>query len=345
MKKITIAKIAELAEVSQATVSRVLNGYPHIRAEVRERVQRVIAETGFQPHHVARLLASNRSNMIGLVIPSGPKAVFIDPYFLALTEGISKATNHNKLTLALFIFHSIEEGHDTVQSIINSGMLDGLVMTADRKDGTLIPQLVAAELPFVLIGRMEGMNDIHCIDADNLEGGYTATKHLIDLGYRRIGTIVSGENKSGDDRFRGYARALHEAGIALDYQLVFYGDYSLNSAYNGMKQLLAAKPDAMFVSSDTMSLGALRAIREAGLSVPEDIALVGYDDLPPALQAEPPLTTVRQPIADTGRLAVETLLEVINNPKQKPIQIILPNQLIVRESCGAIYLAEKARKQ
>ena len=341
MKKITIANIAELAEVSQATVSRVINGYVHVRPEIRERVQRIIAETGFQPHHVARLLASNHSNMIGLVIPSGPQTVFIDPYFLALTEGISKATNQHKQTLALFIFHSLEEGHDTIHSIINSGMLDGLVMTADRKDGTLIPQLIAAELPFVLIGRMEGYDDIHYIDADNLEGGYMATKYLLDLGFKRIGTIVSGENKSGDDRYQGYIKALHEAGIERDERLIYFGDYSLNSAYVGMKQILPECPQAMFVSSDTMSLGAMKAIREAGLSVPDDIALVGYDDLPPALQAEPPLTTIQQPIYETGRLAVETLLEVIANPKQNPLQIVLPNKLIVRASCGALQLSKK----
>lgn len=338
MKKLTIAQIAELAGVSQATVSRVLNDYPHIRPEMRERVQKVIADTGFQPHHVARLLASNRSNMIGLVIPSGPKTVFIDPYFLALTEGISKATNQHKLTLALFIFHSLQEGRDTIQSIIQTGMLDGLVMTADRKDGSLIPPLLAAEIPFVLIGRMQGFDNIHCIDSDNVEGGYLATKHLIDLGYRRIGTIVSNQNKSGDDRFRGYAKALTEIGFPVNMNLVDYGDYSMDSAYHAMKRLLPEKPDAMFVSSDTMSLGALRAIREVGLSVPEDIALVGYDNLSPALQADPPLTTVEQPIAETGRLAVETLLEVIANPKLDPIRITLGNQLIVRSSCGAVQL-------
>lgn len=339
MKKITIAEIAKLAEVSQATVSRVVNGYAHVRPEVRERVQRVIAETGFQPHHVARLLASNRSNMIGLVIPSGPQTIFIDPYFLALTEGVSKAANQNKLTLALFIAHSIDEGLDSITNIINNGMLDGLVMTADRKDDGLIPPLIAAGLPFVMIGEIEGMDQLHYIDSDNLEGGYMATKHLIDLGYQRIGTIVSGENKSGDDRFKGYAKALQEAGMSVDEKLVYQGNYSLNSAYIGMKEILPAKPDAMFVSSDTMSLGAMRAIREAGLRVPDDIAIVGYDDLPPALQAEPPLTTIRQPIAETGRLAVETLLNIINKTPQEPIQIVLSNELIVRESCGALQLS------
>lgn len=339
MKKVTISKIAELAGVSKATVSRVLNGYPHIRPELREKVQQVIAETGFQPHNVARLLASDRSNMIGLVIPSGPQAVFTDPYFPALTQGISQVSNQHQQTLALFIFHSEIEGRDTVQSILATGLLDGIIITADLKENAFMPELMASDMPFVLVGRPKNPDGINFIDVDNVGGGFMATEHLIKLGHRRIGTVASAQNASSDDRYAGYCQALETYNVPFDPQLVAVGDYTLESGYHAAKQLIPKKPDAIFVASDTMSLGVLRALREAGRRVPEDVAVVGFDDLPPAVQADPQLTTIRQPINLIGRLAVETLMEVIENHERLPRQEFLSTELIVRASCGAVQLS------
>ncbi|GAB4515202.1 MAG: LacI family DNA-binding transcriptional regulator [Anaerolineae bacterium] len=334
----TISKIAELAGVSKATVSRVLNGYPHIRPELREKVQRVIEETGFQPNNVARLLASDRSNMIGLIIPSGPQAVFTDPYFPELTQGITQAANKNNQTLALFIFHSEQEGRDTIRSILTTGLLDGLIITADFKENAFIPQLLEHHIPFVLIGRPVNPEGVHFIDVDNEGGSFIATEHLIKLGYRRIGTVASAQNSSSDDRYAGYRRALETYNIPYTEDLVAVGDYSLQSGYSATKQIIPYQPDAIFVASDTMALGALRALREAGLRVPEDVAVVGFDDLPPAVQAEPQLTTIHQPIDQIGQLAVETLLDVIDNPTHPPRRVFLPTELIVRASCGAVQL-------
>jgi LacI family transcriptional regulator len=336
MKKVTIAKIAELSGVSKATVSRVLNGYPHIRPEVREKVQNIIAETGFQPSHVARLMTSDRSNIIGLIIPSGPQIVFSDPYFPALTHGITQAANRNNQTLALFIFHSEEEGRHTVNNILAADLLDGVIVTADRKESSFVPSLIEREMPFVLIGRPENENDrqISFIDTDNIAGSYTATKHLIDLGHRRIATVASAQNSAGDDRYRGYQKALTEHGLLLDPKLVSTGDYSVESGYYATQKLLPEHPDAIFVASDAMALGVLRALREVGLKVPDDVAIVSYDDLPPALQADPPLTTVRQQVEKIGSLAVDTLMEFIADPSLPPREVILPTQLIVRASCG-----------
>ncbi|MCA9884479.1 MAG: LacI family DNA-binding transcriptional regulator [Anaerolineae bacterium] len=342
MKKLTISAIAELAGVSKATVSRVLNGYPHISQELREQVEAIIAETGYQPNQVARSLASDRSNIIGLVIPKGTDAVFLDPYFPALTNGITQVSNNNSLTLALFIFHSEQEGHDTIKSIVNTGLLDGLILTTDRVtlDRTtdpFVPQLIERDMPFVMIGRPDNLqDDIIFIDTDNAEGGYLATRHLIDLGYQRIATISSKHNSAGDDRLAGYRKALDESDIAIDWALVAYGDYTLESGYKGMKKLLPQQPDAVFVASDTMALGALRAIQEVGLKVPHDIAIVGYDDLPPAIQATPQLTTVRQDVETLGGMAVEMLLDAIRGDKSGIRHVFLSSKLIIRDSCGAV---------
>lgn len=342
MAKLTISKIAELAGVSKATVSRVLNGYPHIRPELREKVQAIITQTGFQPNSVARSLAYDRSNIIGLIIPKGANTVFTDPYFPVLTNGVTQVSNNNKLTLALFIFHSEQEGHDTINSIVSTGLLDGLILTTDRisldrETDPFIPKLIENQIPFVLVGRPETPQDICYIDSDNVNGGRMATEHLLKLGYRRIATIASKENPAGDDRYMGYRQVLAEHDIPFDESLVVFGDFTLESGYRMMQALLPAKPEAVFVASDTMAIGALRAIKEANLSVPEDIAIVGYDDLSLAIQSHPALTTIRQPVEKSGNMAVEMLLEIINDkennlPKR---QVILPCELVIRGSCGA----------
>ena len=198
-----------------------------------------------------------------------------------------------------------------MNGILAAGLLDGLIITADYRGAVFIPQLQEAAIPFVFTGRPSEASGVNYVDADNLRGGYLATAHLIDLGYRRIATIASDQNTAGDDRLLGYRQALSEHDRPFDSQLVAFGDYTLESAYAAMKTLIPRQPDAVFVASDTMSLGALRALREAELRVPQDIAIVSHDDLPPATQADPPLTTVRQPIGRAGHIAVERLSEMI----------------------------------
>ncbi|MCY4019626.1 MAG: LacI family DNA-binding transcriptional regulator [Chloroflexi bacterium] len=337
--KLTIQRIAELADVSKATVSRVLNEYPHVRPEVREKVQKVISETGYQPNNIARLLASDRSSIIGLVISASAQMVFNDPYFPALTEAISRGAADNNLILSLFVSYTEKQGRDTLSGILAAGLFDGLIITADHKGDAFISQLQEADIPFVFIGRPGEAEGINYVDADNVNGGYLATSHLTGLGYCRIGTIASDQNTAGDDRLAGYQSALEERGIAIDEALLAFGDYTLESGYVAMKELIRRKPEAVFVGSDTMALGALRALREAGLRVPQDIAVVSHDDLPPAIQADPPLTTVRQQISTTGQMAVEKLAQIIMTGKASPAQhIINPVKLIVRESCGAAQL-------
>jgi len=335
MKKLTLDNIAELAGVSRATVSRVINGYPHIKPDVRERVQAIITKTGFTPNPIARSLASDRSGIIGLVIPNSPRMVFTDPYFPTLIQGISQATNRLSLTLSLFLLASTDDEDRTIRSLLSTGLLDGVIITADRREDSFVPRFMDHGLPFVLIGRPEKNADITYIDCDNFAGGYMAAEHLIKLGRRRVAIVGSNGNTAGDDRISGYRKALQDYGLVEETALMICGDFSMQSGYDAMNGILQAKPDAVFVASDTMALGVLRAIREARLSVPDDIAVVGFDDLPPALQADPPLTTIRQPIEQLGVLAVEHLHKLIGKDAPKAVHTILPTTLIIRASCGA----------
>lgn len=329
---LNIKRIAELAGVSKATVSRVLNDYPHISPELRERVLQVISETGYARNPIARMLTANRSNMIGLVIPTGAKFVFSDPYFPKLTEGISRAANQHNLTLSLFLFHSEDDGVTTIRNIIANGMFDGLLVTGDRIDDEILPLLIKHDVRFVLIGRSLHHADIHYIDSDNYAGGMLATRHLIQRGYRRIGIVAVDHNIAGVDRLNGYRQALEDHGIAYDPALVAYGDFSMDSGARGVEALLLQKPDAIFVVSDTMALGALRLLRERQIRVPDDMGIMSFDDLPPAIQADPQLSTIRQPIDQQGALAVETILQLIENPTRPLRQVTLPVELIVRAS-------------
>lgn len=331
-RKLTLEDIGSLAGVSRATVSRVINNYPHITKEVRERVQGVIQETGYKPNRIAQSLASNRTDMIGLVIPHIANTIMTNPYFLHLINSITKATNQSDLTLALFLFHSTDEEDRIAQSIFNTNLVDGVIITADRRENSFVEQLVQHNVPLVFVGKPEPGTQISYVNVDNVDGGYQATAHLIQRGCRRIAAITARYNTAGDDRYRGYQLALEAYGIPYDDALVTDGDFTQESGYKAMQRLLEEAPDAVFVSSDLMALGAQRAIRNAGFSTPEDIGMVGFDDLPPAIQADKTLTTIHQPIDQMGPIAIELLQKVLKQPNGITETRVLPVELVVRET-------------
>ncbi|TVR18910.1 MAG: LacI family transcriptional regulator [Anaerolineaceae bacterium] len=338
MKRLTLEKIAELAGVSRATVSRVVNGHPNIRTEVRERVQKVIDETGYEPNRAARSLASNRSNIIGVFKPLvGGTDLFIDPYYPKLINGISHECNQLDYVLSLFIFRNREEERTKFNQIINSGLVDGLILTASVADDPYVPILQKRGVPFVMVGRAPYDSSASFIDADNIGGASTAASHLIRTGYKRI-ACISPESRTtvGQDRLGGFLKAFEDRQVPINRELIVEGDFTFASGVSAMRQLLPLKPDAVFAGSDAMALGAMQAIQEAGLKVPDDIAVVGFDDFPAASNAVPPLTTIRQPVEESGSMAVRTLVDMIDTESREARGTILPVELIVRKSCGAL---------
>ncbi|MBN1562250.1 MAG: LacI family DNA-binding transcriptional regulator [Anaerolineae bacterium] len=329
-KKLTLDDIAKLAGVSRATVSRVINKYPHITPDVRARVQKIISETGYQPNKIAQSLASQRTGIIGLVIPSATQTILSDPYFLHLISGITQKTNAYALTLSLFLFHSMDDEVQIAHSLFNTNLVDGLIITADRKENPFAQQVITQDIPFVVIGRSDLNTPLASVNVANEQGAYLATEHLITLGRRRLAIIMCDHNTAGDDRYAGYRRALADYDMAFDPQRVVCGDFSLESGYAAMQQLLSAKPDAVFVSSDMMAIGAQQAIRQAGLRIPDDIAVVGFDDLPQAALTDPPLTTIQQPIEELGMVAVDLLHDLMHDSAAAPRQVVLPIALIRR---------------
>ncbi len=339
--KLTLEEIGRMAGVSRSTVSRVINNEKSVRPEVRQRVQDVINQTGFRPNAAARSLASNRTGVIGLVIPHRVHTLFDDPYFPLLIQGVSQASNTAEATLALFIFQTEAEERDLYPRLVGSGTVDGVIITATRMGDPLLTRLAGGDLPYVVVGRPDEAERVTYVDADNHGGSRAAALHLCNMGYRRIGYIgAPTSTTAGIDRRSGFLEGLAVCGATPTDDLMRDGDYTEESGYLAMRSLLSSRPEAVFVATDTMAVGALRALNEAQVSVPNDIGLMSFDGLPPSERSLPKLTTVRQPVTATGVRAVELLLGLVNGDIEGPIHEIMPTELVIRESCGAARLLE-----
>jgi LacI family transcriptional regulator len=333
---LTLEEIARLSGVSRSTVSRVINQQPNVSEDVRKRVETVIQETGFHPNLAAKTLVSKRSWMIGLVLPRSVSTFFTDPYFPLLTQGIAQGCNQYDYTLGLFLISTKEDEEKIFPRVSRKGMLDGALIQSGRIGDTLITSLTNSNLPVVVIGSPLHAKEVSYIDVDNASGAYNAVSHLIRLGYQRIGTIsgILG-TAAADDRLEGYQKALIDRGRNLEQALIVEGDFTEAGGFFAMQQLLSARPDAVFAASDLMAIGAMRAVSEAGLKIPQDIAFVGFDDVAIATYANPKLTTIRQPIVQFGVNAVEILIDLIENGNEPPRRIIMDTELVIRDSCGA----------
>lgn len=337
MSSLTLEKVAELAGVSRSTVSRVVNGQTGVKPVVRERVWQIITETGYQPNMAARALASNRTGIVGLVIPHAASTLFADPYFPRLIQGIAQGCNANDLTLTLFLFHNEDEEGNLSGRVLSAGFLDGVIIASSHFNDPLLPHLIEYEMPLVVVGRQNQYPQVSFVDVDNFNGAYAATSHLLRLGHRRVAHISGPQSMvAGVDRLDGYRAALADRGRPFDPALVIEGDFTEPGGYVAMQRLLPARPDAVFAASDLLAMGALRAIREAGRHVPRDIAMAGFDDLVPMSAERPRLTTIRQPVVRSGMEAVNVLLDIIANGLTPPRHVILDTELVIRESCGAM---------
>jgi len=336
---LTLEQIAKLAGVSRSTVSRVVNDNCSVRSEVRERVLGVIRETGYQPHAAARSLVTRRSQIIGVVIPEAVANLFTDPFFPIFLAGVTETCIAHRYHLMLSLFDRPSGQEEMYHHVLGSGYLDGVIVASFRFDQPLIPELLEKDIPFVIVGHHPDKR-VNYVDADNVGGARMAVEHLIRLGHRRIGFIAGPPNMPGSqDRLLGYQQALDAHRIPVEQALIAEGDFTETSGVTGAQQLLPAAPTAIFVANDAMAIGALRTLRRAGLQVPQDVALIGYDDVPIAAAVEPALTTVRQPIARLGSMAAEVLIGMLNSPNGangSPHKVILPTELVVRYSCGAL---------
>jgi len=330
----TLEEIAKLSGVSRSTVSRVINDDPKVRQETRQRVLQIIQQVNYQPNALARSLAGGRTRVLSLVIPEGVTRLFSDPYFPILIQGVSMACNAHDYSVMLWLADPDYERR-TISRIVQDKLSDGTIIASMLNDDPLVEALLEDGSPFILIGRNPTHENISYVDVDNQGSTRLAIAHLLRLGYRRIATITGPQNMiAGLDRLEGYKQAFRQWDLPIDPDLIVEGDFSEDSGYTTMQRLIPRRPDAVFAASDYMAIGALRAMRENGLRVPHDIAIIGFDDVPMAARIDPPLTTVRQPIQKTGAIAAEVLIDLIEFPKTGPRRVILPTELVIRGSCG-----------
>lgn len=334
----TLEEIAKIAGASRSTVSRVVNNDPNVAANTRQRVLDVIHQLNFQPNRAARSLAGGHTRILGLVIPTGISSVFSDPYFPNLIRGISATCQEKDYSVMLWLAEADYERR-TIDQVLHNGFTDGIIISSMPMDEIIITSLVRSGLPFVSVGRSLSNQNISYVDVENRRGALEAVLHLIRQKRRRIATITGPLNTVvGVDRRDGYLEALRIRGLPFDPLLVVEGNFSEDDGYNAMKQLIPLRPDAVFAASDSMALGAIRALREAEIKIPDDVAVIGFDDLPFAAHTEPALTTIRQPIQRTGSLAAETIIDILEHPDEVYARhIILPVELVIRETCGAMH--------
>ena len=331
-----IEEIAKISGVSRSTVSRVINNDARVRAETRQRVQEVINRLGFQPNAMARSLAGGKSHILGLVIPVGVSALFVDPYFPLLIQGVSSACNAREYSVVLWLAEP-EYERRMMREILHNGLVSGVIVASMVFNDPIVQALAESDIPFILVGRHPHDERVSYVDVDNLNSAHEAVSHLLRLGRKRVATITGPQNMVvGKDRYQGYLDAIRSGGLVVDPNLVAEGDFSDMGGYFSMKGLLPFHPDAVFAASDIMAVGAMRAINEAGLRIPGDVAVIGFDDLPLAAHTNPPLTTIRQPAIRTGVVTTEVLIEMVEHPVSQPRRIVLPTELVIRSTCGSV---------
>ena len=327
----TLEMVAREANVSRATVSRVVNGSPKVSPEVLAAVNAAIAKLNYVPNRAARSLASRTTNAIALVVPEDTTRFFGDPYFAAIVEGITRRIDSTEYLLNLLVSTS-DPSRKTVR-FLRSGVVDGaLVISHHEGDESLLE--AAASVPMIFGGRPTHESDDEIfVDVDNVEGGMTGTEYLIATGRRRIGTITGQlDMPAAVDRLEGYRRAMSVAGLPDD--AVEIADFTVAGAVAATRRLLDRVPDldGLFVASDLMATGALSVLRERGRRVPDDVAVVGFDDSPAATSSAIPLTTVRQPSEEMGYEMADLLIRLLAGQTDVPHRNIMPTRLVRRAS-------------
>jgi DNA-binding LacI/PurR family transcriptional regulator len=336
MARITLKDVAKQAGVSFKTVSRVINHEPNVTVETYEKVNQAIAELHYVPNLAARSLSRGKSKAIGL-LTGWP---VITPFTSTLIEQCLLESNQNGYSMVLF-FH----GKDSVKKVVDAYLgkqVDGIILDTNAADDEeLTHQLNALNIPYVVIhpNRKNGHSNASFIQIDNTEAAKQAVDYLIKLGHRAIGYIAyrSGLNHE-EERFCGYRRALDEAGIRPCNDWVFIGNSSgFQLGYTGAKELIHNHPEltAIFTEIDEIAMGVISAIWQMGLKVPDDISVVGFDDISYATMITPPLTTIHQPIIEIARTAVKHLINLIESPDAEHIDLVMPTQLVVRDTCKA----------
>jgi len=337
-RQVSLIDVAEQAGVSRSTVSRVINNDAYVSDATREKVLAVIKESGYVPNMAARSLRTQRNQVIAVVIPDPLSHIFSSDnpyYFSTIIQSITEVSQQRDYAMLLWVGSLDGRRERFYERILEKRIMDGLILAASvDEEQFFIEELLTIDIPFVMIGRPTIQPDvINYVSIDNVNASKTATEYLIQQGYRRIATIAGNWNNiDSHERLEGYKQALAAHNMPYDEALVRIDAFTMAAGYRQAKHLISQGIDAIFAGSDIIAIGAMQAIQEAGLSIPDDVALIGFDDIPNARNAIPPLTTIRQPIDRKAETAASLLLDILAGKADEPQQILLPTELVVRSS-------------
>lgn len=335
----TLDAVAARAGVGRGTVSRVVNGSPQVSPEARAAVQQAIVELGYVPNRAARALVTQRTDSVALVVSESEERVFGEPFFAGIVRGISSGLLETPMQLWLAMAQSPAE-RERVEHHLTNQHVDGVLLLSLHDSDPLPTLLEQRSLPAVLGGRparmlQPGAQPAYFVDLDHAGGARQAVEYLVGRGRTRVATIAGPQEMGmGAARLTGYREAVQASGKPVDETMIEYGDFSESSGTAAMRRLLQLNPDldAVFVASDLMACGALRALRENGRRIPEDVAVIGFEDAPIARQSNPPLTTVHQPVEEMGRQMVRLLMSRIRREDLLVPYVLLDTHLVHRAS-------------
>ncbi len=338
-KRVTSLDVAKKAGVSRTTVSFVLNNVAgmQISEETRKRVLQAARDLGYVPDAAAQALASGRSKTIGLLLARRPHVIASDMFLTQVLEVLVREVNRQGMRLLLEVAEDFEN-RESYLKLVRSNSIDGIIYSGPLTEDAALYSLVEHGVPTVLMGTLPG-SSYYSVDVDNRAAAQRATAHLISLGHKRLACLTNARlsYSAAVDRLQGFKDALAAAKLPVDYDLIRYGEFDPESGYFQMKYILDATPPptAIFVASDVVAFGAMEAIRERGLRIPQDIALVGFDDVPVSRYIEPSLTTIQLPVVELARRACEMVVGLIHGEQPAQSQVLLNADLVVRRSCGA----------
>lgn len=331
---VTMRDIAKKLNISHTTVSRALRGDRRISEATRARVQAVAEEMGYRVNVAARALSSKRMCSIALVVPD-----VLDPFYAGIIAGVDEVTRRNGYSLLLYISHSDPQREASALAEATEGRYDGTIFFRRMLPAGDLQAAIDSGVPMVLLTRHEPALVVDCVRVDDVDGGYRATTFLIGLGHRRIGFIGGpSDQQETQDRFAGYKKALRAHGLYPHPDWIWPGGFSESDGRQAAEAMVQLpeddRPTAVFAANDRMAIGLIYRLSELGLSVPQHVSVIGYDDIEPCDYVVPKLTTVRQPTHEMGARAAELLIRRLRGERSEPQEVVLKTELVVRDSCA-----------
>jgi DNA-binding LacI/PurR family transcriptional regulator len=334
MKKTTLLDIARQTGVSAMTVSRVVSGKGIVAEPTRKLIQEVIDQLDYKPNLVARIFSSQRTMTIGVIVPK-VQQVFLDNYIAQVLSGVMTVVKQRDYRLMLYPVEETEKSNNIYLDIIRSKLLDGLIMLKPKINDPSLEALFDSGFPTVLINHRTTDPRVNFIDSKNFEGAGIAVKYLSEKGCQRIAYFSgSREESNGIDRLEGYKSSMKQLGLALNPEWIIETDFDASKAYHAVDGLFNGEmhPDAIFCADDYLAIAVIKRLIELEVNVPDDVAVIGFNNIDLARYARPALTTIRQPLLRIGKLAAESLISLVEQSCQPPIQTLLDIELVVRES-------------